>query len=386
MLLMLVLIVMIISIALLLALFSGFFPFVQTYGNVVQYSTAYYGAISAIERGALAIRYTGPGFDGESWRKTTWTTLQNIWKDADKRIENFYTYGDGRDTLLWNVQSSTDRIPSTWNGNVDVSFIRANNLESKNFNMLNYTKTELIPLGTVGTIGADDYYTQTPWFRLNPASPQFSLKGTLRLNPLLFETFSKGNPANGKLCENNCQNTDHDWRDDNWVAANWTMKGKYEDTEYTLLPKEATSFGEGWGIINDRDTLLRAKLINSNGGLSLTFWGTSNPIKNDNSASLNIISNKEGELKNKGDFASILAAPETTNSNLSFSLVNYLWSQGKNLYPFLEYEFHTTDGSRISDKFYTLQGEGKVGRYNVKLQVKKPTLEQPALGNFTIIF
>ena len=53
MLLMLVLIVMIISIALLLALFSGFFPFVQTYGNVVQYSTAYYGAISAIERGAL---------------------------------------------------------------------------------------------------------------------------------------------------------------------------------------------------------------------------------------------------------------------------------------------------------------------------------------------
>ncbi len=97
------------------------------------------------------------------------------------------------------------------------------------------------------------------------------MKGTLRLNPLLFETFSKGNPANGKLFVNNCQNTVHDWRDDNWVAANWTMKGKYEDTEYTLLPKEATSFGEGWGIINDRDTLLRAKLINSNGGLSLTF-------------------------------------------------------------------------------------------------------------------
>ena len=66
MLLMLVLIVMIISIALLLALFSGFLPFAKTYGNITQYSTAYYGAISAIERGALAIRYAGPGFDGES--------------------------------------------------------------------------------------------------------------------------------------------------------------------------------------------------------------------------------------------------------------------------------------------------------------------------------
>ena len=57
---------MIISVALLLALFSGFFPFVNTYGNVMQYTTAYYGAMSALERGALAIRYTGPGFDGES--------------------------------------------------------------------------------------------------------------------------------------------------------------------------------------------------------------------------------------------------------------------------------------------------------------------------------
>ena len=66
MLLMLILIVMIISVALLLALFSGFFPFVNTYGNVMQYTTAYYGAMSALERGALAIRYTGPGFDGES--------------------------------------------------------------------------------------------------------------------------------------------------------------------------------------------------------------------------------------------------------------------------------------------------------------------------------
>lgn len=69
MLLMLVLIVMIISVALLLALFSGFLPFVSTYGNVMQYTTAYYGAVSAIERGVLAIRYAGPGFDGESgWK------------------------------------------------------------------------------------------------------------------------------------------------------------------------------------------------------------------------------------------------------------------------------------------------------------------------------
>ena len=91
MLLMLVLIVMIISIALLLALFSGFFPFVNTYGNVMQYTTAYYGAVSALERGALAVRYAGPGFDGESgWIAGT----GNVGKMSDQKILNFYTYGN----------------------------------------------------------------------------------------------------------------------------------------------------------------------------------------------------------------------------------------------------------------------------------------------------
>lgn len=386
MLLMLVLIVMIISVALLLALFSGFLPFVNTYGNVVQYSTAYYGAISAIERWALAIRYAGPGFDGESGWKTNWNAPQDIWKNSDGRIQSFYTYGDGRDTLLWKVQSSTDRIPSTWDGNVEPLFIRATNSGSKNFNMLNYAKAELIPLGTVWTIGTNDYYAQSSEFSIDTANPAtFSLEGTIRLNPLLFEAFAKGNPAYAKLCENDCQNTSDDWRSDNWVAANWTIKGQYDGTEYTLLPREGVNFWNGRGNIQARDTLIRANLINKE-GLQLSFWEFTNPIKKDDSSSLNIISNREGDLKNKGDFSTILTDEKTTNSNLSFSLVNYLRSQAKNLYPFLEYEFHTTDGSRISDRFYTIQWEGKVWKYNVKLQVKKPTLEQPTLWNFTIIF
>lgn len=50
MILMTVLIVMFMGIALLLAVYSSFLPFVQNYGNTIQYTTAYYGAISAIER------------------------------------------------------------------------------------------------------------------------------------------------------------------------------------------------------------------------------------------------------------------------------------------------------------------------------------------------
>lgn len=110
MLLMTVLIVMIISAALMLALFSGFLPFVRNYGNMMQYTTAYYGALSAIERGVLATRYAGPGFDGESgWKNGVNGTKYHI---SDQRLDRFYTYGDGRDSLFWSVKSSTNTVPA----------------------------------------------------------------------------------------------------------------------------------------------------------------------------------------------------------------------------------------------------------------------------------
>ena len=71
MLLMIVMVIMIVSSALMLALFSSFLPFVRNYGDVSQYTTAYYGALSAVERGVLATNYAGPGFDGESGRKAS---------------------------------------------------------------------------------------------------------------------------------------------------------------------------------------------------------------------------------------------------------------------------------------------------------------------------
>ena len=56
------------------------------------------------------------------------------------------------------------------------------------------------------------------------------------------------------------------------------------------------------------------------------------------------------------------------------------------IYPFLEYQIQSSNGEKIADRFFTIQGEGRVGNYAIRLQVKKPTLDQPALWNFTIIF
>lgn len=189
MLLMIVLIVMIISVALLLALFSGFLPFVNTYGNVMQYTSAYYGAMSALERGALAIRYAGPGFDGESGRKSEKGEASiNIGNPSDIKVNNFYTYGNGKDSLLRSVKSSTDRIPQIGMGNVDPAFIENKQGEkSKNYNTLNYATTELIPFGTVGNVAEGDYYTENTDF----TSLDFGeVEGSFRLNPFLFSQFN----------------------------------------------------------------------------------------------------------------------------------------------------------------------------------------------------
>lgn len=381
---MLVLIVMIISIALLLALFSGFFPFVNTYGNVMQYTTAYYGAVSALERGALAVRYAGPGFDGESgWIAGT----GNVGKMSDQKVLNFYTYGNWNDTLFWKVRSSTDRIPALGHGDVDIAFIKPDNQDSKNFNALHYSITELLPLWTIGSLLPEQYYDFHQDFSLRPGT-EFTLNWHFRLNPFLFQAFSGGHQEAAKLCYDQCPGSlDNDRRDRNQVVATWTLKGKYDDEEYTLLPTDGTSLGKF--TVEPRDTLIRKERVNEE--KPMMFWNNVHPFDPLSvNASLNIVSNYEGELKNLSSFWKILTDPHVKNSYLTFTLSNFLWSQGgnfwRNLYPFLEYAFETVNGEKIADRFYTIQGQGKVGQYDVKLQLKKPTLEQPALGNFTIIF
>lgn len=112
-----------------------------------------------------------------------------------------------------------------------------------------------------------------------------------------------------------------------------------------------------------------------------------NKVLNDNL--LNVIANNEQELVNKGGYIQILN--DAKNSTLSLNLLNLLSVEGdngisKNFYPFLEYKIEAEGEGKIADRFFTILGEGKVNQYNIRMQVKKPTLQQPALGSFTIIF
>ena len=359
------------GIALLLAVYASFLPFVQNYGNMIQYTNAYYGAISAIERGVLTANLQGPGFDGESGWRWDGKNQESIGNSSDQKIDSFYNYGDPNKTsLLWKVNSSTTIIPSPGEGNVAVDFWTGDN-SSKNFNTLNYNIAEAIALGTPGTVQTGNYY-QKPDTNANYTTPDTQITVNLRLNPLLSERLS-----NNKKVLNE------------WIQklplVNWTIKGQKKGTPFSIIPTETLQWSK---VDESRDTLIRGNRLNW-GQTQLTFWGNKNPFNEAGKAGeVNIISQNEADLRNQ-PYSDILNW--TTGTNLTLDLVNLLLSpkvQAKDkwaIYPFLEYQIQSNDG-KIADRFFTIQGEGRVGNYAIRLQVKKPTLDQPALWNFTIIF
>lgn len=83
----------------------------------------------------------------------------------------------------------------------------------------------------------------------------------------------------------------------------------------------------------------------------MTFWKNAHPFKQDLTQrfNLNIITQAEGEMNNK-TFQGIITDDKNADSFLSLSLINHLRSQG-NLYPFLEYEFHTQGEKRYQIGF-----------------------------------
>lgn len=360
---------MFMGIALLLAVYSSFLPFVANYGNTMQYTAAYYWALSALERGVLAASYAGPGFDGESGRKI-WTHTGN---DSDKNPNNFYTYGNpDQSSLKWTVKSSTNQIPTPWNGNVEADFWGTNNSTSKDYNAMEYNRSEIIPLGVIEKIEPANYYTGAQ--RTYTLQNHDEIKVSLRLNPYLTgSAFAEGNWDNRKLANSI----------DKTPLVNWTLKGytkggdNVEANEpFSIIPYESRTLSK----IHKSDTLIRGAIL-KDGATTLSFGDNDKVLGNP--SVINTISAEEDKLKDS--YKNIFN--KTKNANLTLDLTNLLKSQGNMVYPFLEYQILSTKSdAKISDRFFTVQGEGKVGNYNIRLQIKKPVLDQAALGNFTIIF
>ena len=399
-------VVIVISVAMLFAILSSFIPFSNAYWNIVQYNSAYYAAMSAVERWCLAIRYAGPWFDWESWWKYENTNVDwhyQTWNSSDFFLPKFVSYWSAwRTTLYWNVKSKIRSIPEVWQWDVDPAFTNWNLYD---YNALNYNSPILIPLWWVGNIDKDHYYTKHWNYEVD--SSFWGIEWDFRLTPYLFgkiRSSSSNNSDFAKLCTYNCP-----WSSDYTIdyyapIVDWVVKWKVDadgetGIEVSILPSEAVDVWSTYYVHEDRDSVIRKKEIwqthENKKWSTIRFAANKQPIMNKDQLwiqELNVLSRKSEALRdtNGGSFLSIIKVMK--DPYISFELINNLWSEwswattwAHHLYPFLEYRFASL-GWYFSDRYFTIKWEWKVWKYDVRLQVKKPTIKDSSLWNFTIIF
>jgi len=429
MLLWLVFVVIVISVAMLLAIFSSFFPFSNQYWNIAQYTSAYYTAMSAVERWALAVKYAGHSsgwiahwFDGESWWKYIQSTNSNtwVWNLSDAWTWDFFSYGNSWATAMrWTVKSTTNRIPKIWEWDVE-SILQESWYHSQDYNMISYNKPELFSLNGASSISDNKYYEYSNGVN----SKITNIAWEFRLNPYLYKRMTDSCSSSLKDCARLCNNTQCPWekdqtRSENLVIIDWVLKWRYNSggsVEFSVIPSESSTISSTSYHVNlSRDSVIRKNninqytslpYINGNQKVNASFWDSKNTvifwsnaqINNYNLKSqrkvngiswLNIISKSANELKSIAwGFSWLLSDSKVVDPHLSFELINYLWNNEWHspwLYPFLEYYF-SFNGAVWMDRYYTISWEWKVWKYNITLQVKKPTMKDASLWNFTIIF
>lgn len=378
-----VLIILFILLWILIGVYSIFSPFTQNIGDVVDFNSAYYGAIAGIERANLVLKYRSPWFEWSGWFfGSSW-----FWPISDRLSESSLgTLTTKNNWFSWSIWSKTFSVPSPGNGNVDTMLASA---DSKNFNQLDYSSSEKISLSldtapsdsTVYTTGNTlSYFTWwlfTGQFRLPPKAQN------IFLYPILcVDTWTAA-------CD-----IDQDKVFDD-IVVNRSLKWVYEGTPFTILPRSSMFYylNPNAAILDiTKDTTIRESVINNN--VILRFGDINeeyNPISiyTNNAEKHNVISSDPSSIEitpfaDGSDDWLLQENNPATWLQFSFGLVDFLRSKGGNIYPFLEYQFHFTNP--VADRFYTIQGHSLVWSYDVKIIMKKPTNKDSSISDFTVIF
>jgi len=348
-------------------MFSSFFPFSNQYWNIAQYTSAYYTAMSAVERWALAVKYAGHSsgwiahwFDGESWWKYIQSSNSNtwVWNPGDFWTWDFFSYGNSWATaMLWTVKSTTNRIPKLWEWDIE-PILQESWYHSQDYNMISYNKPELFSLNGASSISDNKYYEYSNGVN----SKITNIAWEFRLNPYLYKRMTDSCSSSLKDCARLCNNTQCPWekdqtRSENLVIIDWVLKWRYNSggsVEFSVIPSESSTVSSTSYHVNlSRDSVIRKNninqytslpYINGNQKVNASFWDSKNTvifwsnaqINNYNLKSqrkvngiswLNIISKSANELKSIAwGFSWLLSDSKVVDPHLSFELINYLWN------------------------------------------------------------
>jgi hypothetical protein len=212
------------------------------------------------------------------------------------------------------------------------------------------------------------------------------LQWTLRLPPKVQSGF--GGSSNALLCDTICDTDQDGLKDD--IVVDRSLEGYKEGMYFKIVPNIWVLY-YSWSYADpQRDIALRESIINATG--KIDFWNPSyDPLDNHGLNGSNMVSWHVAIASNpnniKNDTFQIIMSddfPTHTWLALNLGLINLLTTRNNNIYPFLEYQLSTN--TSIADRFYTIQGNGRVGEYDVQIVVKKPTSQWSIAWSFTVIF
>ena len=380
----LVLILVLIWAAVIWSIYSNFVVFFSNFSESENYHKAYYASISALERWELVTKQRSPwyiwsgGFIMWEWK---WSMLSG-WSDWSLSWFSYLWDNAEVSSVLWTVNSRTNRIPSEWNG--DVEWMLSAD-DSPNYNMMGYENSEVFLL----------YYDNSsgnPYegWSVSQSKPEV-ISWTIRL-PRLLQTNGFWN-----------LNTEEslvwiEWqipKDD--AIVDWQIRWEYSNKPFTIYSTQTTFRNSGVSYLHD--SIFRESDIN--GPLRFKFSEEhSSPIAYstindhvDRDTEVTVISEEANGILSMfmwwyDKFEDLFK--HSSGVQLRFSLLNLLKTVGSwHHYPFLEYyaEFYGDGGPAIvSDKYYTIDGEWNFKDFQVNTIIRKPTVKETVLSNFTSIF
>ena len=363
------LVLLVVAVGIVSSVYSIFFPFMQNLWTVTQYHSAYYGAVSAVERAELGLRYRSPGFVWSWWFLGTGA----FGPSSDYSPE----LSSGPQQWFWRtINSRTTTIPNAGMGNTDPAFSDSM-YDSADYNQLWYTYLETFLLSYDPTAVADFYssWSTSPVF--------FSDNGftwVFRLPPKVHSWFGD---VPGKLCDSIVGNCDPDGDgifDD--IALSWSMEWMYNGNQFKIFPTIAVFYYSGMQIDERMDNAIRESFINDTWNVS--FGNSWTPVINGASLTKHTVVSAEASAIEWQSFKQIFTSTNYSGLRLSFGAANLFRTFTGAVYPYLEYQF--TFPQPIADRFYMIEWHGRVGEYNVQIILKKPTVQWTIGGDFTVIF
>ncbi|MDD2537262.1 MAG: hypothetical protein PHU61_02080 [Candidatus Absconditabacteria bacterium] len=376
----LLIVLLFIGSALVGAIYSSFIAFYADFSDTVSYNKAYYGAVSGVERAQLVLRYRDPGFEGTGGR-----IRGNEFNSSptDKKASNFSHFTQEDNGILRNIQSRTTSIPRAGEGNVNWMFLGNNSL---NYNTLDYSLAENFILSIDNSNG--NFYKKEGTKENNTVA----IRGEIRLPPALKNkkdgSVLFGDLATEPIMGAPLADIGEDGIYDDTVV-DWSIRGEYNNSPFMIFPTVGIRYFGDKAIQYDKDSTIRESRIN--GEDELFFGPNFGPFNNNTNTEHTVISQYENTLKTM-NFSTILTGNNSPDLKLRIALLNTLFSKEKFIYPYLEYTFSFfsnsagTTPAEVSDRFFTITSSSKVGNYEVKLSVKKPTVTESILGSFTVIF